>query len=363
MNTLTPANIENGFINNQFERQEFLTMWEAWIKDRAATTQQGYNVAVRAFIYWLVENDIKQPTRADIVNYRDYLLTAHPSRKNGEIITLSADTAARYFRGVKMFFAFLEDNGLYKDITKNIRSPKTKPGEFKRDYLEREDILKILRSIDRSTEAGKRNYCLVLAIVSCAFRIIEIQRANIEDLEARGGAYRLYIQGKGHLDKDTYKKIEPELYEAIIDYLSTRPAATKEAPLFSAVGSNAKPGGGRLAEPSISRIIKNILVKAGYNSNRITAHSLRHTSVTLDRKAGGTLEEASRHARHSNITITQRYDHILEKAESKDERRIIDYIFKGEEEINESSRAADLLEKIPKNKRRQALEMLEALTT
>ena len=42
---------------------------------------------------------------------------------------------------------------------------------------------------------------------------------------------------------------------------------------------------------------------------------------------------------------------------------VIDYLFNGKEDTNEGARAADLLEKIPKNKRRQALEMLEALTT
>ena len=344
-----------------FNSSRFAEAWEAWIKDRADTTQAGYNVTVKCFLEWIASEGIRHPEREDIVSYRQWLLTPHASRKTGETITFSADTAARYFRGCKMFFAFLEDQGLYKDITKNVRSPKTKVREFKRDSLEREDCLLLLDSIDTSTETGKRDYALILACITCGFRIIEMQRADIVDIETHAGEHRIYIKGKGHLEKDDYKKIEAELWEALEDYLTTRGTRSKEAPLFAAVASNAKPGGGRLTEPSISRIIKTRLKGAGFDSRRIVPHSLRHTSVTLDRKAGASLEEASKHARHSSIVITQRYDHALEKAQAKDERRIMDFLFNGETEKDTETQAAELMAKIPANKRAKALELLEAL--
>lgn len=344
-----------------FNTTTFADAWQAWIKDRADTTQAGYNVTVRCFLEWIAGNGISRPDRETMVSYRQWLLAPHTSRKTGEEITFSADTAARYFRGCKMFFSFLETQGLYRDITKNVRSPKTTVKEFKRDSLEREDCLRILDSIDRTTETGKRDYCLILACVSCGFRIIELQRADIGDIETHAGERRLYIRGKGHLGKDDYKKIEAELWDALEDYLTTRGTKDKDAPLFAAAASNAKPGGGRLTEPSISRIMKTVLKKAGYDSKRITAHSLRHTSVTLDRKAGASLEEASKHARHSSVTITQRYDHALEKTEAKDERRIMDYLFSGKEQKDIEAQAAEAFARIPAKKRAKALELLEAL--
>lgn len=362
MNGLTTTTINNAAIAAQgFNSRRFADAWEAWIRDREETTQAGYNVTVKCFLEWLAKEGIVRPDRDAIISYREWLLSPHASRKTGEIITFSADTAARYFRGCKMFFSFLEAQGLYRDVTKNVRSPKTKVKEFKRDSLEREDCLRILESIDTSTETGKRDYCLMLACISCGFRIIELQRADIGDIETHAGERRLYIRGKGHLEKDDYKKIEPELWEALEDYLRTRGTKDKDAPLFAAVASNAKPGGGRLTEPSISRIMKSVLKKAGYDSRRITAHSLRHTSVTLDRKAGASLEEASKHARHSSVVITQRYDHALEKAEAKDERRIMDYLFNGDSIMDPQDKAAQIMARIPANKRAKALELLEAL--
>lgn len=362
MNELITTTSTSALTAQGFNASQFSSAWEAWIKDREEITQQGYNVTVRCFLSWMIEEGVTHPDRDTIISYRKYLLSPHKSRKTGAEITFSADTAARYFRGCKMFFGFLEAQHLYDDITRNVRSPQTKVNEFKRDSLEREDVLRILESIDTSTESGKRDYCLILACVSCGFRIIELQRANIGDIETHAGERRLYIQGKAHLEKDAYKKIEPELWEAMEDYLETRGTSDKEAPLFCALSSNAKPGGGRLTEPSISRIIKTVLKGAGFDSRRITAHSLRHSSVTLDRKAGASLEEASKHARHSSIVITQRYDHALEKAEAKDERRIMDYLFKGENaQEDPETKAAELMARIPAAKREKALELLEAL--
>ena len=113
-----------------FNTTTFADAWQAWIKDRADTTQAGYNVTVRCFLEWIAGNGISRPDRETIISYRQWLLAPHASRKTGEEITFSADTAARYFRGCKMFFSFLETQGLYRDITKNVRSPKTTVKEF-----------------------------------------------------------------------------------------------------------------------------------------------------------------------------------------------------------------------------------------
>ena len=42
---------------------------------------------------------------------------------------------------------------------------------------------------------------------------------------------------------------------------------------------------------SISRVAKNHLIEIDLNSDRLTAHSLRHTAATLNLLNGGTVEE------------------------------------------------------------------------
>lgn len=344
---------------------DYADMWLDWIRDRQETTQQGYNVCVKCFIEWLQDNGITQPTREDVMNYRKWLETPHPDRRSGEgsgkIITFSADTRARYFRVCKMLFKWLYTYGYYYDVAANIRSPKTNSDTFMRDALQSDEVREILESIDRSTEKGKRDYALILLAVTGAHRIIELQRADIGDIEKVGGKYRFWYQGKGHESKDKKKNMAPEVVEAIEDYLDARGCHTANAPLFAAVESNAKPGGGRLTEPSVSRIIKKAMVAAGYDSKRKTAHSLRHTGVTLDRKAGASTEEARLFAGHSSIVMTQRYDHALEQEEARDAERVYSYIFNQEQVVDFSQRAAELMSRIPASKKEQAIAMLEAL--
>ena len=82
-----------------------------------------------------------------------------------------------------------------------------------------------------------------------------------------------------------------------------------------------------MTEPSISRIIKGIFKAAGYDSDRITAHSLRHTSVTMLLKAGATIQEAQLHARHADPATTGIYAHNIERAKQHTEQRIYNQIF------------------------------------
>ena len=85
--------------------------------------------------------------------------------------------------------------------------------------------------------------------------------------------------------------------------------------------------GERLTPKSISTIVKQRLIDAGYNSDRLTAHSLRHTAVTLSLIGGLPLEEVQQFARHKNISTTQIYAHNLDRAKNRSEDTIANSIF------------------------------------
>lgn len=66
--------------------------------------------------------------------------------------------------------------------------------------------------------------------------------------------------------------------------------------------------------------------EAGIESERITAHSLRHTAVTLALLAGATVQEAQAMARHSSINTTMIYAHNIDRLETPAEGRIEDLL-------------------------------------
>ena len=78
---------------------------------------------------------------------------------------------------------------------------------------------------------------------------------------------------------------------------------------------------------SISRIVKQRLEGVGLTSDRLTAHSLRHTAATLNLLNGATIEETQQLLGHSNINTTLIYAHALERAANNSENRIAGAIF------------------------------------
>jgi hypothetical protein len=127
------------------------------------------------------------------------------------------------------------------------------------------------------------------------------------DLQQRGDVHVLLVQGKGKLEKDNYVVVGPDCYAHLQRYLAARVSAKSSDPLFAATSDNCR--GARLGTTTLRKIAKRYLRKIGINTPRITAHSLRHTAVSLALDGGATLLECKEMARHEVITTTMGYAH------------------------------------------------------
>lgn len=331
-------------------------------------TMKSYAVALRCFGEWLRDNGITQPERDDIKAYQKYLETPHTRRQridrpNSEVtgtITFADGTQARYMRAVKMFFKWTAQEKppyYYPNIAENIHGTTVNMKDHKRDALEKDSAMNVLDSIDRSTDAGKRDYAMILLSITAGLRIIEMQRAKVGNMEVLNKENVLFVQGKGHKTADEYKKLPPEVFTAIQDYLNTREKLTADSPLFASTGNRSK--GKELTEPSISRIIKDRLKAAGFDTHRISAHSLRHTSVTFLLEAGATIQEAQHHARHASPETTGIYAHNIDQKKQHTEQRIYNFLFDIETDV--ITQAADFMRKMSATKQAQALQLLQAI--
>lgn len=312
------------------------------------TTLKNYTSYIKQFMLWLADQGIRRPTRDDIKAYKQHL--------NGT--SYSAGTRQQYLRAVKHFFSWTACEGLYPNIGDGIKTAKVKADNTKKEAFGLEDFHAVVDSIDRTGEAGKRDYCIMLLAVTGALRINEIRLADIGDIQTIRGQRVLYIQGKGHDSKDDYKKLVPELCDCIEDYLTTRPGAKKSDPLF--VGTSNRAKGERISEPGLSRLIKNVFRAAGYDSDKLTAHSLRHTSNTFLFKSGADLFKVQHHARHSNPQTTEIYIHALEREADHSEQEIYDYIFNGKT-TSEIQEAIEKLKALDGEKQKAAIEFIKAL--
>ena len=223
---------------------------------------------------------------------------------------LKNTTISTYIAVTRLFFRWTAQEGIYPNIADHIKGEKISR-EHKKDYLTAAQASDILKSIDTDTAAGKRDFSIVLLMTVCGLRTIEVARANIEDIRGAGEQTLLYLQGKGRTDKGDFVRLPEVVEKAIREYLKTRPEAKGTDPLFISNSNNN--AGGRMTTRAISGIAKQSMKQAGYTSERLTAHSLRHTAVTLALIGGASLQEAQQFARHSDISTTTIYAHNLDK--------------------------------------------------
>lgn len=330
--------------------------------DRGQQTTKTYINNLRQFAAYLAYKTIRRPQRQDIIAYRDYLGQEHDALQfdpvagwryrtdrqgNRYTVTCKPATIKLYLQSVRAFFSWTASEGLYPDIAANIHAPKVRQDFHKKDSLTAADVLTIERSIQagtitrraaaatcrkdtagrisRTDEQGKRLYAMYLLAVNAGLRTVELSRANVKDLEVKGGRAVLYIWGKGHTEADQRKALAPEVYKAIKDYLDSRTdRPTGGSPLFVSTGNRS--GGQRIATTTISRMLKGAMIQAGYDSERLTAHSLRHTCGTNAQEITGDLYQTQKYMRHTSPATTEIYLHNdTEKQETETAQQLYNY--------------------------------------
>lgn len=311
MNELTVMNTTE-LAARQELNVELFSRWTSYI-DASPKTIDTYSKAIKQFFIYLQDNGISQPQREDIVAYREYLKEDH-----------KPTTVQSYLAAVKLFFKWTEQEGFYQNIADRVKGAKIDT-EHKKDYLTTKQVNKLLGAIDRSTLKGKRDYAMLSVMVTTGLRTISIINANIEDIRTAGDATALFYKGKGHEEKATYVKLAEPVEDAIREYLTARGTIDGKEPLFSSVAN--RNSGGRMTTRSISRVAKESLIDVDLISDRLTAHSFRHTAATLNLLSGGTVEETQQLLDHANINTTLIYSHALERAKNNSEQRIAKAIF------------------------------------
>lgn len=356
--------------------------------DRPGKTTRTYITNLRQFVAFLNYNEIRRPQRADVIAYRDYLGAEHDAIKldlqspNGWAyrttaggkrykVTCRPATVAQYLRSVCQFFRWTAASGYYPNIAENIHAPKLRQDFHKKDALTAGDVLTIEQSITarahtraieaaqshkdtagriaRATEQGKRLYAIYTLAVNAGMRTIEISRANVKDIETKDGQAFIYIWGKGHAEPDAKKPIAGEVYDAIRDYLnSRRDRPTANSPLFVSTGNRS--GGQRIAETTISRMLKKAMQGAGYDSERITAHTLRHTAGTNIMELTGDLYTAQRYMRHASPATTEIYLHNdTARQEAETARRLYNF-YHGTDQADSRQKLDSILNRLtPEN--------------
>jgi len=281
-------------------------------QDVTEGTRGTYRRALRQFVVWLRETgrDQRMATlqREDILAYKEGLLA-----------TKTASTVSCYLTAVRRLFGWLESRKAYPDITRGIKGAKKARGHRK-DCLTVGQIRGALETVDRSTVEGKRDFALLNLLVRTGLRTVEVARAQISDLRQESGTAVLWIQGKGRQEKDDFVLLVEDTLRPLREYLTARGPVSEQEPLFVSVSD--RNAGQALTTRSLSRVVKEAFRRIGLDDSRLTAHSCRHTAITLAVSGGASLEQVQAMARHSDPKITMVYFHNVARVQAGAERCI-----------------------------------------
>lgn len=272
-------------------------------QDVAPLSRGTYLRSARIFFRWVESQGVALHTidRSTVLRYREHLLASG----------MSSLTVSGYLVSVRRFFAWAEGVKLYANIARDIKGPKRKQ-QFRKQPLT-EDKARELLSF--TPEDSLRDRAIVALLVRTGLRTIEAVRANVEDIEYKGGRRVLLVHGKGRSEKDQFVILTDKAFQPIAEYLATRTDVKAGQPLFTSTSNNSK--GGRLTTRTVRGIAKARLRAIDLDSKAFTAHSLRHTTAVTIMRRGGDIEHAQHVLRHSSPATTQIYTATI-----KEEQRL-----------------------------------------
>lgn len=291
--------------NNDIKMNTYVTNFLEYI-DVAPKTIETYKIALKQFCDYLYENDIKNPTREEIIAYREYLKSY-----------LKPNTVNSYLIAVRNFYDWLEYEEITKNITKGIKGIKLETKHLKRG-LSVEEIKKVL-----DVCKDKREVLLIKLMINCGLRCNEVVNIQLQDFYDDKGVIMLKVLGKARAGlKQDSVKIDYRLFELIQEYV-------KEFNItdYLFVSTSNHNSNGKLTTKTIRYIVTNLFKKAGLDMERLSTHSTRHTTVELALESGMAIQEVSEFVRHKSISTTLVYSKELEQRNSVIANKLADIIF------------------------------------
>lgn len=184
------------------------------------------------------------------------------------------------------------------------------------EFLTEDEVELILKIPDRRTLQGKRDFAIILLLLSSGLRKSEICNLHVRDIKTYRNQPVLDVIGKGQ----KFRRIPLKLValKAIQDYWKAgRNGAEPDHPIFYTLGKHGPHPVTPLTPRAVDCLIKRASKKALIRK-RVTPHTMRHTFGTSLLDAGVDLRTVQDLLGHAHIRTTERYLHTCDdkKAEA-----------------------------------------------
>ena len=134
------------------------------------------------------------------------------------------------------------------------------------------DVNRVLAGVERRTEAGRRDYAILLLLVTYGLRGREVAALTLDDIDWKRERLAIPERKAGH---STAFPLSAVVGEALLDYLQHgRPETSDRHVFFRAVAPRQPIG-----TAAVSSLARYYLLKADVDVPRPGSHTLRHSAV------------------------------------------------------------------------------------
>lgn len=292
--------------------KEFLVYHDT-IKGQSRATVDSYYFDLRTFTrYLMVERGlVPRDTPMEEIEIRGATLDLYAGVTLSDVYDfmaflsrsrdLNAASRARMITALKGFYNYLtvKTKQLTHNPIENLDAPKI-PKSLP-SYLTLEESRRLLAAVDGRNRT--RDYCILTLFLNCGLRISEMVNLNLTDIRAD----HLLVHGKGNKERIVYLNIS--CINALNNWLDERKniQTTEEKAVF--LSSRRQ----RISVDSVQLMVKNTLLRAGLDADRISPHKLRHTAATLMLQSGVDVRTLQEVLGHENLNTTQIYTHLANR--------------------------------------------------
>jgi site-specific recombinase XerD len=135
-----------------------------------------------------------------------------------------------------------------------------------------EEVGRVLSGVDRRTPAGKRDWAILLLLVTYGLRGREVAALTLDDIDWKRERLAVPERKAGH---STAFPLSASVGEALVDYLLAGRPQTESRRVFFRAVAPAEP----FSPAAVSSRARHYILKAGIEVPRPGSHTLRHTCV------------------------------------------------------------------------------------
>lgn len=260
------------------------------------TTLSLYDEHLRAFAAWLIEfghEDLQELSPAAVSDF----LTERSQR-------LSRSTLRARCAVLRVFLRYLHRERLIaRDLSLIVESAPC----YRLAHLPRsitiDDVRKVLDSIDRQTVLGRRDYAMLLLLVTYGLRAREVAALTLDDIEWRHDRVRIPARKAAH---STAYPLSPLVGAAILEYLKAGRPSTSLRQVFFHATAPCKP----ITQAAVSSRAAHYLHEAGIVGPRLGSHTFRHSCVQRLVDAGWSLKAIGDYVGHASPASTEIYSKV-----------------------------------------------------